>query len=108
MEENVATAQVFESRRELCVRPGVIPVRCASLHAPSPGYTGAARKHVAANRFSSRSRPVLPAEIPGGFSSSLLPPSFPWGRSATFFFEVRPARCRPFSRRAAAFVVGAQ
>ena len=41
------------------------------------------------NRFSSRSRPALPAEILGGFSSSLLPPSFPRGRSATFFFAPR-------------------
>src|SRR5664279_6165354 len=41
------------------------------------------------NRFSSRSRPASPAEIPGGFSSSLLPPSFPRGRSATLFFAAR-------------------
>jgi len=30
----------------------------------------------------------MPAEIPGGFSSSLLPPSFPRGRSATVFSMV--------------------
>ena len=33
----------------------------------------------------------MPAEIPGGFSSSLLPPSFPRGRSATFLSGERAA-----------------
>ena len=41
------------------------------------------------NRFLSRSRPAPPAEILGGISSSLPPPSFPRGRSATFFFALR-------------------
>jgi len=48
----------------------------------------------ASNRFSSRSRPAQSAEIPGGFSSSLLPPSFLRGRSATFFFEARAVMAR--------------
>ena len=54
-----------------------------------PGTPGAWAASGTTNRFSSRSRPALPAEIPGGFSSSLLPPSFPRGRSATFFFAPR-------------------
>jgi len=48
----------------------------------------------ASNRFSSRSRPAQSAEILGGFSSSLLPPSFLRGRSATFFFGARAAMAR--------------
>ncbi len=37
----------------------------------------------------------MPAEILGGFSSSLLPLSFPRGRSATVLFLVRGARRDP-------------
>ncbi|HEY4958172.1 MAG TPA: hypothetical protein VII31_10195 [Caldimonas sp.] len=99
----------FRRRAELRRQSRVIPVRCAGKRASRAATRQTAARAGTVNRFSSRSRPALPAEILGGFSSSLLPPSFPRGRSATFFFEVRrPARCRPFSRRAASFVVGAR
>ena len=77
----MAGKRVFDNGRELSASGGVIPVRCGALLLP--GQTGASPGDTS-NRFSSRSRPVLPAEIPGGFSSSLPPPSFPRGRSATF------------------------
>jgi len=69
---------------------------------PLPG--GGATWIGATDRFSSRSPPATPAEIPGGFSSSLLPPSFPRGRSATFVFQERaaprgPRLCRRATRR---------
>ena len=81
----MAGKRVFGDGRELSARGRVIPVRCGALLLP--GQTGAPGG--TSNRFSSRSRPAQPAEIPGGFSSSLLPPSFPRGRSATFFFVPR-------------------
>ena len=40
----------------------------------------------------------MPAETPGGISSSLLPSSFPRGRSATFFSPLRAASRRPEPR----------
>jgi hypothetical protein len=71
----------FRSRAELRRQSRVIEGRRAAKGVP--------------NRFSSRSRPALPAEILGGFSSSLLPPSFLRGRSATFFFGARAGAARP-------------
>ena len=70
---------------------GVREVRRAGTAAPEArrGAGQVAAAPSTTNRFSSRSRPALPAEILGGFSSSLLPPSFPRGRSATFFFAPR-------------------
>ena len=79
----------FRSARELRRAGGVREVRRAETAAPRPGKMPAGVAPGTTNRFSSRSRPALPAEIPGGFSSSLLPPSFPRGRSATFFFAPR-------------------
>src|SRR4051812_39909886 len=65
--------QLFGFGRELSARGRVIPVRCgAPLPPEDPGASGGDTS----NRFSSRSRPALPAEIPGGFSSSSPPPSF--------------------------------
>lgn len=72
--------RVFGTGRELSAGERVIPARCGV--ALPPGIPGV-RGRETSNRFSSRSRPALPAEIPGGFSSSSLPPSFPRGRSAT-------------------------
>ena len=67
-------------------RPGgVREVRRAGTTALTPGKAPEWAGKGTTNRFSSRSRPALPAEIPGGFSSSLLPPSFLRGRFATLF-----------------------
>ena len=79
----------FRSATELRRAGGVREVRRAESAAPQPGKAPGRAAPGTADRFSSRSRPALPAEIPGGFSSSLLPPSFPRGRSATFFFAPR-------------------
>src|SRR4051812_14629069 len=49
--------------------------------------------------FLSRSRSATPTEILEGFSSSLLPPSFPRGRFAAFFF-LKAAPRRGFSSSA--------
>ncbi len=51
----------------------------------APEVGRAACRAPGAYRFQSRSRPAMPVEIPGGFSSSSLPPSFLRGRFATFF-----------------------
>jgi hypothetical protein len=80
----------FRASRELVAPSGVREIRRGRQRASPPPR--AARGAGTANRFSSRSRPDHPAEIPGGFSSSLLPPSFPRGRSATPFF---PSGARP-------------
>ena len=88
---NATAMKVFQMRRELSRGAGVISARCASgraLHTAAADATNLSR---AANRFSSRSRPATPAEIPEGFSSSLLPPSFLRGRSATFLLPSRAA-----------------
>ena len=45
----------------------------------------------------------MPVEIPGGFSSSLLPPSFPRGRSPTFSFPARAALAGPRRGQTGAF-----
>jgi hypothetical protein len=79
----------FRKRRELGRPSRVREIRRAETAAPGARESGPAGGLVTTNRFSSRSRPALPAEILGGFSSSLLPPSFPRGRSATFFFASR-------------------
>lgn len=56
----------------------------------SPG-----RRITEATLSSSRSQLAMPAETLGGLFSSLLPPSFPRGRSATFFSPLRAASRGP-------------
>ena len=80
----------FANGMELWRDGGVIPARCAEIGPSRPAERRTAGRDDAANRFSSRSRPAQPAEIPGRFSSSLLPPSFSRGRSATFLFAAPP------------------
>jgi hypothetical protein len=79
----------FRSATELTARRRIREIRRADAVAPRSGPRRGAGDSGTTNRFRSRSRPALPAEILGGFSSSLLPPSFPRGRSATFFFAPR-------------------
>ena len=51
--------------------------------------------------FSLRSLPLTLAAIPGRIFSSLLPPSFARGRSATYFFPAGAAACSPCPLRCA-------